>query len=89
MNLKWLKHGYKPSTECLLHITKTWRKSYSDLLDTCINDVKTQKENSSSFYHDFTSILSDIRKITLNVYNITNTYDSVSINVNNILSVLI
>ena len=89
VNLKWLKHGYKPSNECLLHKDKTWRNFYSDLLDTCINDVKTQKENASSFYHDFKSILSNTRKITLNVYNITNAYDSVSIDVNNILNVLI
>jgi hypothetical protein len=35
------------------------------------------------------SFTANARKITLNVYNIINTYDSVSIGVNNILNVLI
>ena len=89
VNLKWLKHGHKPSEECLLNKEKTWKCFYSDLLDTCIKDIKTQKENASSFYHDFKDILSNTRKIKLDVFNIENAYDSLSIDVNNVLNLLI
>ena len=89
VNLRWLKQGYKPSDECPLHDDKEWKSFYSDLLSTCIRDIRTQKENSSYFYQDFKDILGYTRKIKLKVFSIINAKDTLTVDIDNLLNLLI
>ena len=86
LNLKWVKDGFIPETNCELN--KTCSLFYSQLLSDCIDDIKIQKENSSKFYEDFKSLLNLAKDIQLDVYNLT-TKDTLSIDIDNLLNLLI
>ena len=86
LNLKWIKDGYIPETNCELNTSCTL--FYSQLLSNCIDDIKLQKENSSTFYEDFKIILDVAKDIQLDVFNLT-TKDTLSIDIDNLLNLLI
>ena len=86
LNLKWVKDGFIPETNCELN--DTCSLFYSQLLSDCIDDIKIQKENSSKFYEDFKSLLNLAKDIQLDVYNLT-IKDTLSIDIDNLLNLLI
>ena len=88
VNLKWVKDQLMDSDNCTLAEGNSCTSFYSSLLSTCINDIKTQKENSSYFYEDFKDILGQSKEIELEVYNLT-VKDVLTIDIDNLLNLLI
>jgi hypothetical protein len=70
------------------HCYKDCRDFYSTLLSKCITDIKVEKENVSSFYPDFKTILSKQKVIELQLYNLTET-NKVTIDVESDLNILV
>ena len=86
LNLKWKKDGYISDNLCETNNNCT--QFYSQLLSTCITDIKTEKENSSYFYDDFKDILSYTKDISLELFNLSS-YDVLTIDIDNLLNLLI
>jgi len=84
LNLKYMRDQVYTQDHCY----SGCKSFYSSLLAECISEIKTQKENSSLFYSDFTSILSRQKSISLELYNLTEV-DVTTIDVNNNLNLLI
>lgn len=83
-NLKLLKNKIYNETRCL----PSCSNFYSKTLETCISDLKTEKENSTTFFEDFKSILSRQKEITLNLFNFTEK-DSFTVDIENNINLII
>ena len=88
LNLKWVKDKFQNESNCPPTSSFTCTKFYSNLLSTCITDIKVQKENGSYFYDDFKNIIGLSKKISLKLYNLT-TEDTLTIDIDNLLNLLI
>jgi len=86
LNLKWKKDDF--INDILCETNNNCTKFYSQLLSTCITDIKTEKENASYFYDDFKDILSYTKEISLELFNLT-TFDVLTIDIDNLLNLLI
>ena len=85
LNLKWLKDEHINITSCP---NEDCRQFYTDLLVDAINDIKTQKENFTSFYEDFRDILKQEQEMDLVLYNLNYT-DKIRIDTDNLLNLLV
>jgi predicted DNA-binding ribbon-helix-helix protein len=85
LNLKWLKDGHITNKSCP---NENCQKFYTELLVQAIDDVKTQKENFSSFYEDFRDILKQEQIMELVLYNLNYT-DKIRIDTDNLLNLLV
>ena len=85
LNLKWLKDKHLKNKTCPNENCQTF---YTDLLVEAINDVKTQKENFTSFYEDFRDILKQEQIMELILYNLNYT-DAIRIDTDNLLNLLV
>jgi hypothetical protein len=84
LNMRFMKNGVYSSSRCY----KPCEGFYSSLISECILDLKTEKENSSSFYPDFTKILEKQKSISLSIYNMTEV-DVLKIDVVNDINLLV
>lgn len=64
------------------------KEFYTGLLEYCVSDIKSEKQNSNNFFDDFKQILFSQKEISLNIYNITKKND-IMVNVENILNLII
>ena len=85
LNLKWLKDEHINITSCP---NEDCREFYTNLLVEAINDIKTQKENFTSFYEDFRDILKQEQEMELVLYNLNYT-DKIRIDTDNLLNLLV
>ena len=85
LNLKWLKDEHINITSCP---NEDCRQFYTELLVDAINDIKTQKENFTSFYEDFRDILKQEQEMDLVLYNLDYT-DKIKIDTDNLLNLLV
>ena len=85
LNLKWLKDGHITNKSCP---NENCQKFYTELLVQAIDDVKTQKENITSFYEDFRDILKQEQIMELVLYNLNYT-DKIRIDTDNLLNLLV
>ena len=85
LNLKWLKDKHIVNTSCPNENCQTF---YMDLLVEAIDDIKTQKENFTSFYEDFRDILKEEQVMELVLYNLNYT-DEIKIDTDNLLNLLV
>ena len=85
LNLKWLKDNHLKNETCP---NEDCQSFYTDLLVEAINDVKTQKENFTSFYEDFRDILKQEQIMELILYNLNYT-DAIRIDTDNLLNLLV
>ena len=86
LNIKWIKDDFIDETNCNTNDNCT--DFYSNLLSTCITDIKIEKDNASYFYEDFKNILSYSKKIYLELYDL-DSFDTLTIDVDNLLNLLI
>ena len=86
LNLKWIKDNFTQDSFC--HTNNNCTEFYSFLLNSCITDIKSQKENASYFYEDFKDILSYSKKIYLELFNLSS-HDTLTIDIDNLLNLLI
>lgn len=84
LNLKFIKYNIYNDTRCY----STCTDFYSNTLETCLGDLKQEKENSSDFFQDFKNILNTQRQIQLNLFNFTE-QDTITIDVENNLNLII
>ena len=85
LNLKWLKDGHIVNESCP---NENCQEFYTELLVQAIDDVKTQKENFTSFYEDFRDILKQEQIMELVLYNLNYT-DEIRIDTDNLLNLLV
>ena len=85
LNLKWLKDKHIMNTSCP---NENCQVFYMELLVEAINDIKTQKENFTSFYEDFRDILKEEQIMELVLYNLNYT-DEIKIDTDNLLNLLV
>ena len=66
LNFKLVKYNYYTDpARCFTNCTDF----YSNMLSTCISDIKQEKENSTYFYDEFKTILNKQKEIQLNLYD--------------------
>ena len=85
LNLKWYKDGHINNTICP---NENCRDFYTSIMVEAINDIKTQKENISSYYEDFREILKQEQVMELVLYNLNYT-DKITIDTDNLLNLLV
>ena len=68
LNLKYIKNRIYNNINCNNLPCDIF---YSDLLEFCVGDIKTQKQTSNNFVDDFKNILFEKKDINLNIYNMT------------------
>lgn len=84
LNLKFIKYQIYNNSRCYTQCTDF----YSKALETCLTDLKQEKENSTDFYKDFKNILNKQKNIQLSLFNYTGK-DSITIDVENNLNIII
>ena len=85
LNLKWLKDKHIVNSSCP---NENCQVFYMELLVEAIDDIKTQKENFTSFYEDFRDILKEEQVMELVLYNLNYT-DEIKIDTDNLLNLLV
>jgi hypothetical protein len=84
LNFKFVKYGFYNDSRCFIDCNQF----YSNMLSTCVSDIKTEKENSTYFYDQFKQILNKEKQITLDLYGF-DIKDNVLIDVENNLNLLV
>jgi len=84
LNLKFIKYNVYNDSRCY----KPCTDFYSKTLETCLTDLKTEKENSTSFYQDFKNILNNQKQIQISLFNFTEK-DTITVDVENNLNMII
>jgi len=85
ISLKMIKKGFIGNDQCILtscHIL------YGNILEKCLKEVKSQKNNISYFHSDFQAIFEQKIHVDLYIYNRTFT-DHLSLDMNNFLNLII
>ena len=85
LNLKWLKDNHINNSSCP---NDNCQLFYTELLVEAIDDIKTQKENFTSFYEDFRDILKQEQIMELVLYNLEYK-DKIRIDTDNLLNLLV
>ena len=84
LNLRFIKNKVYSDKRCYLPCTDF----YSNTLESCLTDLKEEKENSSNFFEDFKNILNKQKDIYLSLHNFK-TKDTVTIDVENNLNLIV
>lgn len=84
LNLKLMKNNIYNDNRCYMKCTEF----YSSMLKRCVTDIKTEKENVTSFFDDFKNILNSQKQISLNLLNFTEK-NEIKIDVENNLNLIV